>query len=174
MKEHGVCIRVLGNLSFVPEDVRAFMAEAMQITKDNNRTVLNVAFSYTCEYLTIIFVQFTDEARGFFFVILAREEISTTIKDITTGVKNGEITVDDINENLITKCLYTHKSKDPDLLIRTSGEVRFSDFLMWQVRKNDNDYRVELKLIHLPFSDKFYMYLLHRSSVAGIQCLELH
>lgn len=47
--EHGVCIRVIGNLSFVPQDVRSLMAEAMRITKDNNKAFLNVAFSYTCE-----------------------------------------------------------------------------------------------------------------------------
>lgn len=47
--EHGVCVRVIGNLSYVPPDVRKLMIEAMQITKDNNKAVLNVAFSYTCK-----------------------------------------------------------------------------------------------------------------------------
>ncbi|XP_008213609.1 dehydrodolichyl diphosphate synthase complex subunit DHDDS [Nasonia vitripennis] len=109
LMEHGVCIRIIGNLSFVPQDVRSLMAEAMRITKDNNKAFLNVAFSYT-----------------------SRDEITNTVSDIVRHVKNGDITVDDIDENLFSKCLYTHNSEDPDLLIRTSGEVRFSDFLMWQ------------------------------------------
>lgn len=66
-------------------------------------------------------------------LISARDEIANTVNDIVRHVKNGDITVDDIDENLFSKCLYTHNSEDPDLLIRTSGEVRFSDFLMWQV-----------------------------------------
>ena len=49
MMEHGVCIRVIGNLSLVPQDVRSLMAEAMYITKNNNKAFLNVAFSYTCK-----------------------------------------------------------------------------------------------------------------------------
>lgn len=49
------------------------------------------------------------------------------------GVEKGLIQVSDINEHLISSCLYTNKSPDPDLLVRTSGEVRFSDFLLWQI-----------------------------------------
>ena len=51
------------------------------------------------------------------------------------GVKDTDILPEDINEDLITDCLYTYKSPYPDLLIRTSGETRLSDFLTWQVRK---------------------------------------
>lgn len=187
LMEHGVCIRVIGNLSFVPQDVRSLIAEAMRITKNNTRAFLNVAFSYTCKWNTIdcilckTFYTFTNYNRQFkiflislliqrlkdflsffillsiirgwkiivslqtinwkyqwqnlkwFFDISARDEITNTVKDIIKGVKNKEITTDDIDENLFNKCLYTHNSEDPDLLIRTSGEVRLSDFLMWQV-----------------------------------------
>lgn len=65
--------------------------------------------------------------------IVARDEITHAIKDVIEGVESGDILLEDINENLISNCLYTNDSPDPDLLIRTSGEVRFSDFLMWQV-----------------------------------------
>jgi undecaprenyl diphosphate synthase len=71
-----------------------------------------------------------------YILLLARDEITNAIKDVIRNVRNGDITIDDIDENLISKCLYTHNSEDPDLLIRTSGEVRFSDFLMWQVSMN--------------------------------------
>lgn len=48
--EHGLCIRIIGNLSLVPKDIRKLMAEAMKITENNNKAFLNVAFSYTCKY----------------------------------------------------------------------------------------------------------------------------
>ncbi|XP_014473865.1 PREDICTED: dehydrodolichyl diphosphate syntase complex subunit DHDDS [Dinoponera quadriceps] len=110
LMEHGVCIRVIGNMSLIPEDMRKLIAEAMTITKNNNKAFLNVAFAYT-----------------------SRDEITYAIKDITKGVKCNEILPEDINENLISECLYTYNSLNPDLLIRTSGEVRLSDFLMWQI-----------------------------------------
>lgn len=65
----------------------------------------------------------------------ATDEVTEAVKAAVTGVKNNEISPDDINEELITKCLYTHDSPEPDLLIRSSGEIRFSDFLLWQVSR---------------------------------------
>lgn len=64
---------------------------------------------------------------------IARDEITHTVKDILKGIKDSEILPEDITENLISECLYTYQSPEPDLLIRTSGEVRLSDFLVWQV-----------------------------------------
>lgn len=58
------------------------------------------------------------------------------IKDIAVGVKHADILPEDINESLISQSLYTYKSLNPDLLIRTSGEVRLSNFLLWQVRRH--------------------------------------
>ncbi|XP_020294415.1 dehydrodolichyl diphosphate synthase complex subunit DHDDS [Pseudomyrmex gracilis] len=110
LKEKGVCVRVIGNLSLLPKDLRKLMAEAMIVTKNNNKSFLNVAFAYT-----------------------SRDEITHAIKDITKGVKHADILPEDISENLISDCLYTYNSPNPDLLIRTSGEVRLSDFLMWQI-----------------------------------------
>ncbi|XP_012263743.1 dehydrodolichyl diphosphate synthase complex subunit DHDDS [Athalia rosae] len=109
LMEHGVCIRVIGNLSITPKDVQKLMAEAMLLTKDNNRAFLNVAFSYT-----------------------SRDEITHAVKDVVKGVERADILAEDISENLISECLYTNHSPEPDLLIRTSGEIRFSDFLLWQ------------------------------------------
>lgn len=109
LMEHGVCVRVIGNLTLIPDHIRKSIAEAMILTKDNKKAFLNVAFAYT-----------------------SKDEITYAVKDVIQGVKDTDILLEDINEDLISKCLYTYNSPNPDLLIRTSGEVRFSDFLMWQ------------------------------------------
>lgn len=110
LMEHGICIRVIGNVSLLPLDLRKLMAEAMLITKSNKRAVLNVAFAYT-----------------------ARDEMAEAVKVIVEGAETGNIIDNDVNKELIDKCIYTSKSPNPDLLIRTSGEVRLSDFLLWQI-----------------------------------------
>ncbi|KAG5327917.1 DHDDS synthase, partial [Acromyrmex charruanus] len=110
LKDDGVCCRVIGNLSLLPEDMCKFITETMILTRENNRIFINYAIAYT-----------------------SRDEITHAIKDIIQGVKDSDILPEDINEDLITDCLYTYKSSNPDLLIRTSGETRLSDFLMWQV-----------------------------------------
>ncbi|XP_018576535.1 dehydrodolichyl diphosphate synthase complex subunit DHDDS [Anoplophora glabripennis] len=111
---NGVCIRVIGNLSLLPPDFRKLIAEAVLSTKDNKKAILNVAFSYT-----------------------SRDEIATSMKEIVGGVDNHEINVEDIDENLISQCLYTNQSPDPEVLVRTSGEVRLSDFLLWQTSNTE-------------------------------------
>ncbi|XP_018362612.1 PREDICTED: dehydrodolichyl diphosphate synthase complex subunit DHDDS-like [Trachymyrmex cornetzi] len=110
LKDIGVCIRVIGNFSLIPEDLRKIIAKTMIFTRENNRMFLNIAAAYT-----------------------SRDEITHAIRDIVQGVKDADILPEDINEDLITDCLYTYKSPNPDLLIRTSGETRLSDFLMWQI-----------------------------------------
>lgn len=55
------------------------------------------------------------------------------IRNVANGIVRNEILVEDVDEGLLSKCMYTHKSSDPELIIRTSGEVRLSDFMMWQV-----------------------------------------
>ncbi|XP_011057055.1 PREDICTED: LOW QUALITY PROTEIN: dehydrodolichyl diphosphate syntase complex subunit DHDDS-like [Acromyrmex echinatior] len=111
LKDDGICIRVFGNLSLLPEDICKLIAEVMIVTRENNRIFINFAVAYT-----------------------SRDEITHAIKDtIIQGVKDSDILPEDINEDLITDCLYTYKSSYPNLLIRTSGETRLSDFLMWQI-----------------------------------------
>ncbi|KAL2724539.1 dehydrodolichyl diphosphate synthase complex subunit DHDDS [Vespula squamosa] len=110
LMEHGICVRIIGNLELLPEDLRKLVAEAIIITKSNNKAFLNIAFAYT-----------------------SRDEMTHAIKDILKGIKDADLLPEDINEDLISKCLYTYNSPNPDLLIRTSGEIRLSDFLIWQV-----------------------------------------
>merc|ERR1712165_375933 len=79
------------------------------MTRSNTRCTLNVAFSYT-----------------------SREEVCSAVKKVSKAVNDGLLKPKDINHDLIEKCLYTGNSPMPDLLVRTSGEVRLSDFLLWQ------------------------------------------
>lgn len=66
--------------------------------------------------------------------MIGRDEITNAISTIIESVKSNDIEVSDIDESLINSCLFTNQSTEPDLLVRTSGEVRFSDFLLWQVQ----------------------------------------
>lgn len=109
LNEHGIGIRVIGNISLLPIDLQRLVAEAMEATKSNTRAILNIGFSYT-----------------------SREEMTHAVGEVAWGVHKDLLKIDDIDEDLIQKCLYTRHSPQPDLLIRTSGEVRLSDFLLWQ------------------------------------------
>lgn len=108
--QEGVCIRVIGNLSLLPDDIKKLIAQAVLMTKDNNKAFLNIAFAYT-----------------------SRDEMTTAVESVVQGVREGKITVDDIDEDLLSSCMYTNQSPPPDIIIRSSGEVRFSDFLLWQI-----------------------------------------
>lgn len=111
LAEKGVRIRVIGNLKMLPTDLQQSIAEAMLLTKDNDKSTLNVAFAYT-----------------------SRDELTNSIATIMKGVEDSDLNEADLNHSLIDECLYTSKCRDVDLLVRTSGEMRFSDFLLWQVR----------------------------------------
>lgn len=67
------------------------------------------------------------------FHILASDEITNSVTNIVKSVNRSELMLEDISEDIINNSLYTRHSPEPDLLIRTSGEIRFSDFLLWQV-----------------------------------------
>jgi ditrans,polycis-polyprenyl diphosphate synthase len=112
LHEKGIKIRVIGNLKMLPMDLQKTIAKAILLTKNNNKSILNVAFAYT-----------------------SRDEITHSIKTIVEGVEQNCLSKEDLNASLIDKCLYTNECSDVDLLVRTSGELRFSDFLLWQVFK---------------------------------------
>lgn len=109
LQKHGVCIRVLGDLHLLPLDLQELIAQAVQATKNYNQCFVNVCFAYT-----------------------SRHEISNAVKEMAWGVEQGLLDPSDVSESLLEKCLYTYHSPNPDILIRTSGEVRLSDFLLWQ------------------------------------------
>ena len=104
-----IVIRVLGNLSQLSEKLQESIKSAIDRTKNNTGIIFNIALNYG-----------------------GRDEITNAIKNISLDVKNGNLSVDDISEELVSKYLYTKDDPDPDLLIRTSGEIRLSGFLPWQ------------------------------------------
>lgn len=110
LAERGVKVRVIGNMKLLPQNLQKSIAEAMLLTEKNDKYILNVAFAYT-----------------------SRDEVTHSIETIVKGVEDKDLEVEDLHHSLIDECLYTNKCTPVDLLVRTSGEMRFSDFLLWQV-----------------------------------------
>ena len=108
--KNNVKVNTLGILSDLPAGARKGMEEAMERTKNNTGLILNLALSYS-----------------------SRVEIVEMIKRIAKKVKNNEVGINDINERFVSENLYTAGFKDPDLMIRTSGVFRVSNFLLWQL-----------------------------------------
>ena len=108
--DENIKIKVIGKVSELPKDIQEEIAKVEEKTENNTGLVLNIAFNYG-----------------------GRDEITTAVKRIAEKVKNNEIKIDDKNEKLVSDNLYTAGEPDPDLLIRTSGEERISNFLPWQI-----------------------------------------
>lgn len=103
-------INVLGDISQLPSGIQKSIYHSMERTKDNTGTVLNIAFNYG-----------------------GRNEIISAVKQIAEEVKQGTLQPEEITEEQLSNHLYTKGQPDPDLLIRTSGELRTSNFLPWQL-----------------------------------------
>ena len=103
-------LKVLGDITALEKGVQESIENAIERTKDNSGLTVNIAFNYG-----------------------GRDEITRAVKKIANKIKNKEINIEDINEELISNNLYTKGEPDPDLLIRTSGEIRTSNFLPWQL-----------------------------------------
>lgn len=103
-------VKVLGDISALSEGMQKSIKKCMERTKENTGVTFNIALNYG-----------------------GRDEIVKAVKQIATKAKNNEIDVEDINEETISNLLYTAGQPDPDLLIRTSGELRTSNFLPWQI-----------------------------------------
>lgn len=106
----GVKINILGDISRLDDKLQEKILKITNKTKDNDNIVVNIAFNYG-----------------------GRAELTMATKGICKDVLEGKLNIDDINENLIENYLYTKGQPDPDLLIRTSGHERISNFLLWQV-----------------------------------------
>lgn len=109
LMEKNVKLTVIGNMDRLPEKPRAKLQEAIDITANNTGMQLNLAISYG-----------------------ARQEIVGAVKSIAAKVAAGEIKVDDIDETMFANNLYLKGAPDPDLIIRTGGEFRLSNYLLWQ------------------------------------------
>jgi len=105
-------VRILGQTSLLKPDILDQFLQVQEMTKDNKGPILNVCCPYT-----------------------SREEMTHSLRELVQAVENGALGVDDIDEGTIEERLYTRDCPPPDLLIRTSGVRRLSDFLLWQVRQ---------------------------------------
>ena len=106
----GIRIRAIGDLEALPEDVRNQLYNIMELTKNNTKGNLTLALSYG-----------------------SQKEILNAVKELCKKVKNGDFDENDIDEKLFEQHLYTKEIPPVDLLIRTSGEVRVSNFMLWQI-----------------------------------------
>jgi undecaprenyl diphosphate synthase len=110
MEAEAVCINFIGDLTPLPPSLQQEMYRSMERTKHNQGVFFNVAINYG-----------------------SRHEMINACKAIATKVQQGELSADSINDQTISQHLYTAASPDPDLLIRTSGEMRLSNFMLWQL-----------------------------------------
>jgi undecaprenyl diphosphate synthase len=110
LQENNIRLNSIGNLSKMPKSILKELNEVIEKTKNNTRMTLTLALSYG-----------------------SREELLNVVKNISDKVKNNIISIDAIDESIINEHLYTHNLPDVDLLIRTSGEHRISNFLLWQI-----------------------------------------
>ncbi|MGC6284506.1 MAG: isoprenyl transferase [Polaribacter sp.] len=108
--ENGVKVNSIGAIENLPKNAQKALAEVIEITKDNSNITLTLALSYG-----------------------SRQEIVNAIKNISKKVVNKELTLEEIDEKTINNHLYTFNLPEVDLMIRTSGEQRISNFLMWQM-----------------------------------------
>ena len=100
---------VIGQQERLPDDVRAALDKTLELTRNNRAMRLNLALSYG-----------------------GREELTRAVRHIARKVQRGELSLTDISQETVSRHLYTAGQPDPDLIIRTSGEQRLSNFLLWQ------------------------------------------
>ena len=110
LMENNVKVEVIGVVEKLPENTRKAVEDAIEQTKNNTGLTLIFALNYG-----------------------SKDEIVTAVKRIAQGAANNEYKVEEIDEQLISDNLFTKDTPDPDLLIRTSGEQRISNFLLWQI-----------------------------------------
>ncbi len=103
-------VSVLGQVDLLPKRIQKAIDYAKDKTKDYDRYFFNLAIAYG-----------------------GRQEITQAIQNIAKDAKEGRVELDKINEELVSSYLYTHDFPDPDLVLRTSGEERISNFLLWQL-----------------------------------------
>jgi undecaprenyl diphosphate synthase len=110
MQEGNIKMNAIGNLEKLPKNAQKQLFDVLDKTKSNTKMTLTLALSYG-----------------------SREELVNVVKIISDKVKNNIISIDSIDDSIINEHLYTHNLPDVDLLIRTSGEHRISNFLLWQI-----------------------------------------
>ena len=109
LHENNVKVRILGDYERLPKDAVKSLERSLDTTKDNTGLQFNIALNYG-----------------------GRDEILRSVKKLAADVESGVMKADDITEEMISDNLYTAGIPDPDLIIRTSGEMRLSNYLLWQ------------------------------------------
>jgi undecaprenyl diphosphate synthase len=110
LMDNNIRLEAIGNLEDLPKKCLQNLNNTIEKTVNNTHMTLVLALSYS-----------------------SKKEVTQAIKSIVKKVENGDLKSDEINEDLIQNHLYTHNIPDPELLIRTSGEQRISNFLLWQI-----------------------------------------
>jgi undecaprenyl diphosphate synthase len=110
LQKNNIRLNCIGNIDLLPSKAKEELLGVIEKTKDNNRMTLTIALSYG-----------------------SREELLNAVRIISNKVKNNIISIDSLDESIINQHLYTHNLPDVDLVIRTSGEHRISNFLLWQI-----------------------------------------
>jgi undecaprenyl diphosphate synthase len=110
LQQKGVCLRAIGDLAALPTKCQAQLQESIAKTQDNTRLTVTLALSYS-----------------------GRAEIVSAVQNLAQQVKEGKLEPADIHADMIERYLFTSQLPDPELLIRTSGEMRLSNFLLWQM-----------------------------------------
>lgn len=108
--KNNMCVKVLGDKTRLDDDIRKKIADLEEATKDNTGLHFQIAINYG-----------------------SRDEITRGVKSLMEKVENGELKADDITEEMISDSLDTAGIPDPDLMIRTSGEQRISNYMLWQL-----------------------------------------
>jgi undecaprenyl diphosphate synthase len=110
LQKNNIRLNCIGNIDMLPASAKKELLSVIEKTENNSRMTLTLALSYG-----------------------SREELLNAVKIISDKVKNNIISIDSLDESIINQHLYTHNLPDVDLVIRTSGEHRISNFLLWQI-----------------------------------------
>ncbi|MCL4377510.1 MAG: isoprenyl transferase [Actinobacteria bacterium] len=135
LNKNGVRIVLIGNRKMIPRKVLKRFEDAENATKNNNNVILNIAFSYG-----------------------SRQEILEAARKACTNIKNNEADINDLDEKYFSGLLFTQNCPDPDLLIRTGGELRVSNFLLWQIAYSELYFT---KTLWPDFTDAEFLQAIH-------------
>lgn len=109
LMENQVCVRIIGDITMLPKDLQKMLARVVLNTRINSRAVLNVCLAYT-----------------------SRNDMASAVRACAKAVADGTLEPEDVTESVISRAMMTNQMPDLDMLLRTSGEVRLSDFLLWE------------------------------------------
>jgi undecaprenyl diphosphate synthase len=110
LQRNGVRVKAIGRIHALPPHQRRAIAELEALTRDNDRVTLNIAINYS-----------------------ARTEMADAARAVALAVRRGDLEPEDVDEAVLARHLATAPAPDPDILIRTGGELRLSNFLLWQL-----------------------------------------